>query len=57
MPGVLSSFLTTVIILTPIMFMAGKIGAVLKFIPVILVATLLISLVEAFFDFTGPSRA
>lgn len=48
MPGVLSSFLTTVIFLTPIMFMAGRIGAVLKYIPVILVATLLVSLVEAF---------
>lgn len=48
MPGVLSSFVTTVIVLGPISFMAGRIGAVLQYIPVILIITLLVSLLEAF---------
>lgn len=48
LPGVISSFLTTAIVLGPIALLAGKIGAVLKLIPVILLVTLLISLVEAF---------
>jgi len=48
LPGVISSLATTIVILGPIAFLAGKIGAVLKFIPIILVVTLLISLVEAF---------
>lgn len=48
-PGVISSFLTTVMIVGPIAFMAGNIGAVLKFLPVILIITLIVSLIEAFF--------
>lgn len=48
LPGVFSSFLTTAVILGPIALLEGKIGAVLKLIPVILLATLLISLIEAF---------
>jgi len=48
MPGVFSSFLTTVMIVGPLSFMAGNIGAVLKFIPFVLVITLIVSLVEAF---------
>ena len=47
-PGVLASFLTTVMIVGPLGFMAGQIGAVLKFLPVVLVITLIVSLVEAF---------
>jgi multidrug efflux pump subunit AcrB len=48
-PGVLASFLTTVMIVGPLGLMAGQIGAVLKFLPVVLVITLVVSLVEAFF--------
>jgi len=48
-PGVLASFLTTVMIVGPLGLMAGQIGAVLKFLPVVLVITLVVSLIEAFF--------
>ena len=48
MPSVISSFLTTILIVGPLALMAGKIGAVLKVLPVILVITLAISLIEAF---------
>ncbi len=47
-PGVISSFLTTAMIVGPLSFMAGKMGAVLKSLPVILLITLAVSLVEAF---------
>jgi multidrug efflux pump subunit AcrB len=48
LPGVLSSFLTTMMIVGPLAFMAGKMGAVLKFIPAVLVIALAVSLIEAF---------
>ena len=48
MPGVLSSFLTTVMIVAPLALLSGKMGDVLKYIPVVLLLTLLVSLVEAF---------
>nr|WP_319516873.1 efflux RND transporter permease subunit [uncultured Cohaesibacter sp.] len=48
LPSVVSSFLTTIFIVGPLALMAGKIGAVLKVLPVILVITLAISLIEAF---------
>ena len=48
LPGVISSFFTTVVIVGPLAFMSGKIGAVLEYIPAVLVITLLISLIEAF---------
>ncbi|TLP44222.1 efflux RND transporter permease subunit [Cohaesibacter sp. CAU 1516] len=48
LPSVISSFLTTILIVGPLALMAGKIGAVLKVLPVILVITLAISLIEAF---------
>ena len=48
MPGVLSSFFTTAIIVGPLAFLAGKMGDVLKYIPAVLLITLLVSLVEAF---------
>lgn len=48
MPGVLSSFLTTAMVVGPLAFMAGKMGAVLKYLPAVLLITLIISLVEAF---------
>ena len=47
-PGVFASFLTTVMIVGPLGLMAGQIGAVLKFLPVVLVITLVVSLLEAF---------
>ena len=47
-PGVLSSFLTTAMIVGPLAFMAGKMGAVLKYIPAVLVIALAVSLIEAF---------
>jgi len=48
LPGVLSSFLTTAMIVGPLAFMAGKMGAVLKYIPAVLVIALAVSLIEAF---------
>ncbi len=47
-PGVVASFLTTVMIVGPLGMMAGNIGAVLKFLPIVLVITLIVSLFEAF---------
>ena len=49
LPGVLSSFATTMIIIGPLMFLSGKMGDVLRYIPIILLITLLVSLIEAFF--------
>lgn len=47
-PGVFASFLTTIMIVGPLGLMAGSIGAVLKYMPIVLAITLVISLVEAF---------
>lgn len=47
-PGVFASFLTTVMIVGPLGYMSGNIGAVLKYIPLVLLLTLAISLIEAF---------
>lgn len=46
--GVVSSFLTTVCVLGPLLFLEGTLGKVLQVIPTILIVTLGISLVEAF---------
>lgn len=48
LPGVLSSFLTTVMIVGPLFYMTGKMGAVLKYMPAVLVIALAVSLIEAF---------
>lgn len=48
LPGVLSSFLTTVVIVGPLAFLSGRMGAVLEYIPAVLLITLAISLIEAF---------
>jgi multidrug efflux pump subunit AcrB len=48
MPGVVSSFMTTALIVGPLAFMSGKMGAVLKYMPAVLLITLIVSLVEAF---------
>jgi multidrug efflux pump subunit AcrB len=48
LPGVLSSFLTSVAVFTPLAFLSGDIGKVLKVIPIVLITVLTVSLVEAF---------
>jgi multidrug efflux pump subunit AcrB len=48
MPGVLASFFTTAMIVGPLAFLSGKMGDVLKYIPAVLLITLVVSLVEAF---------
>ncbi|WP_112323404.1 efflux RND transporter permease subunit [Oceanibium sediminis] len=47
-PGVISSFLTTMAVFLPLAFLAGELGAVLEVLPVVLLAALAASLVEAF---------
>jgi len=48
LPGVLSSFLTTVSVFAPLSFLAGQLGEVLEVLPVVLIAALAASLIEAF---------
>ncbi|MDZ7735166.1 MAG: efflux RND transporter permease subunit [Gammaproteobacteria bacterium] len=48
LPGVMSSFLTTVAVFAPLSFLAGELGAVLEVLPVVLIAALVASLIEAF---------
>ncbi len=48
MPGVLSSFATTVIIFLPLGFLAGDLGRILSDMPIVLVIVLSFSLIEAF---------
>lgn len=47
-PGVVSSFLTTAAIFGGMAFIAGDIGQVMRVIPIVLLMTLVVSLVEAF---------
>ncbi|MEX2488703.1 MAG: efflux RND transporter permease subunit [Pseudomonadales bacterium] len=47
-PGVFASFVTTACIFTPLAFLSGDIGAVLKVVPVIILMTLAVSFIEAF---------
>ncbi|MEE2760541.1 MAG: efflux RND transporter permease subunit, partial [Pseudomonadota bacterium] len=47
-PGVISSFLTTVFVFGSLAFLKGDIGNILKFMPIILLMMLSVSLVEAF---------
>lgn len=47
-PGVLASYATTVCVFGSLAFLKGDIGAMLKVMPIILIATLSVSLVEAF---------
>ncbi|MCP3972793.1 MAG: efflux RND transporter permease subunit [Rhodobacteraceae bacterium] len=49
LPGVLSSFLTTACVFGPLMFLSGDMGQTLQFIPMVLLLTLAVSLVEGFF--------
>lgn len=48
MPGVLSSFITTVCVFLPLSFLAGDMGKVLGVLPIALISVLTVSLVEAF---------
>lgn len=48
MPGVVSSYLTTVCIFGSLIFLQGEMGAVLKVVPMVLILVLTLSLVEAF---------
>ncbi|WP_372614146.1 efflux RND transporter permease subunit [Halomonas sp.] len=48
LPGVMSSFLTTASVFVPLSFLVGEMGAVLEVLPVVLIAALAASLVEAF---------
>lgn len=47
-PGVLSSFFTTICVFGPLTLLDGQIGRVLLVIPVVLIAVLSVSLIEAF---------
>jgi multidrug efflux pump subunit AcrB len=51
--GVMSSFLTTVSVFVGLAFIEGEIGKVLKFIPIVLLVTLAVSLIEAFLVLPG----
>lgn len=48
LPGVLSSFATTVAIFAPLSFLSGDLGAVLEVLPIVLIAALAASVIEAF---------
>ncbi len=48
LPGVVASFLTTVCVFLPLTALQGDIGNVLEFIPIVLIMTLSVSLIEAF---------
>ncbi|MDK3017093.1 efflux RND transporter permease subunit [Pseudodonghicola flavimaris] len=48
LPGVLSSFLTTACVFGPLMFISGDFGKILKFIPMVLLLVLTLSLIEGF---------
>ncbi len=48
LPGVSSSFLTTVAVFAPLSFLSGDLGTVLEVMPIVLLAALAASLLEAF---------
>lgn len=48
LPGVLSSFLTTAAVFLPLSFLSGELGSVLEVLPVVLLAALFASVIEAF---------
>ena len=47
-PGVIASYLTTVCVIGSLAFLKGDIGSILKWMPIVLIVTLTVSLVEAF---------
>ncbi|WP_163831962.1 efflux RND transporter permease subunit [Spartinivicinus ruber] len=46
--GILSSFVTTILIFGGLLFLKGDIGQVLKVLPIVLISVLTVSLIEAF---------
>ncbi len=48
LPGIMSSFITTACVFGPLMFISGELGQILRFIPMVLLITLALSLVEGF---------
>ncbi len=48
LPGILSSFMTTVMIFGALAFLKGELGQILRVLPVVLIVTLAVSLIEAF---------
>lgn len=48
MPGVMSSFATTLCVFGSLAFLSGDIGQLLRVIPVVMIAVLAVSLIEAF---------
>jgi multidrug efflux pump subunit AcrB len=48
MPGVLSSFTTTVLVFGSLAFISGEIGQILRVMPIVLLVVLSVSLIEAF---------
>ncbi|MCO4320064.1 efflux RND transporter permease subunit [Aliidiomarina quisquiliarum] len=48
LPGVFSSYLTTAAVFLPLAFLVGELGAVLEVLPIVLVAALTASLIQAF---------
>ncbi len=48
LPGVMSSFLTTIAVFGPLSFLSGELGTVLEVMPIVLIAALAASLIEAF---------
>lgn len=48
MPGIASSFATTVMVFGSLAFISGEIGQILRVIPIVLIVVLTVSLVEAF---------
>ncbi|MBD0788257.1 efflux RND transporter permease subunit [Vibrio sp. Y2-5] len=49
LPGVIASFATTIMVVGPLMFLTGKLGDILRYIPIALMMTLIVSLIEAMF--------
>ena len=48
LPSVVSSFLTTVVVFAPLSFLVGELGNVLKVLPLVLIAALTASIIQAF---------
>ena len=48
MPGILSSFATTLLVFGSLAFISGEIGQILRVVPIVLILVITVSLVEAF---------
>jgi len=49
LPGILSSFATTLMVFGSLAFITGEIGQILRVIPIVLILVISVSLIEAFF--------